>query len=46
MQTVFNLIGDFPCGVKTSPCGASVVQGRGAIRLLRSASDLSKSFSN
>ncbi|XP_031362165.1 protein maelstrom homolog [Lonchura striata] len=37
---------DFPCGVKTSPCGASVVQGRGAIRLLRSASDLSKSFSN
>ncbi|XP_053826220.1 protein maelstrom homolog isoform X1 [Vidua macroura] len=36
---------DAPCGVKTSPCGASVVQGRGVIRLLRSASDLSKSFS-
>ncbi|XP_038008529.1 protein maelstrom homolog isoform X2 [Motacilla alba alba] len=37
---------DSPCGVKTSPCGTSVVQGRGVIRLLRSASDLSKSFSN
>ncbi|XP_039569145.1 protein maelstrom homolog isoform X3 [Passer montanus] len=36
---------DSPCGVKTSSCGASVVQGRGVIRLLRSASDLSKSFS-
>ncbi|XP_005491051.2 protein maelstrom homolog [Zonotrichia albicollis] len=37
---------DSPCGVKTSPCGTSVVQGRGVIRLLRSASDLSKPFSN
>ncbi|XP_054370018.1 protein maelstrom homolog [Molothrus ater] len=37
---------DSPCGVKTSPCGTSAVQGRGVIRLLRSASDLSKSFSN
>lgn len=45
MQTVFNLIGDSPCGVKTSPCGTSAVQGRGVIRLLRNASDLSKSFS-
>lgn len=45
MQTVFNLIGGSPCGVKTS-CGSSVVQGRGVIRLLRSATGLSKSFSN
>uniref|UniRef100_A0A8C5IGW2 Protein maelstrom homolog n=1 Tax=Junco hyemalis TaxID=40217 RepID=A0A8C5IGW2_JUNHY len=29
---------------QTSPCGTSVVQGRGVIRLLRSASDLSKPF--
>ncbi|XP_057245896.1 protein maelstrom homolog [Malurus melanocephalus] len=35
-----------PRGVKTSPCGTSVVQGRGVTRLLRSTSDLSKSFSN
>lgn len=46
MQTVFNLIGGSPCGVKTSSCGSSVVQGRGVIRLLRSATGLSKSFSN
>lgn len=46
MPTVFDLIGDSPSGVKTSPCGTSVVQGRGVIRLLRSASDLPKSFSN
>lgn len=46
MQTVFNLIGDSPWGVKTSPCETSVGQGRGAIRLLKSASDLSKSFKN
>ncbi|XP_014108977.1 PREDICTED: protein maelstrom homolog, partial [Pseudopodoces humilis] len=37
---------DSPCGVKTSPCEANVVQGRGVIRLLRTAPDLSKSFSN
>ncbi|XP_063275325.1 protein maelstrom homolog [Prinia subflava] len=37
---------DSPCGVKTSPCETSVVQGRGVIRLLRSASDLATSFSN
>uniref|UniRef100_A0A8C5T494 Maelstrom spermatogenic transposon silencer n=1 Tax=Malurus cyaneus samueli TaxID=2593467 RepID=A0A8C5T494_9PASS len=46
LQTVFNLIGHSPRGVKTSPCGTSVVQGRGVTRLLRSTSDLSKSFSN
>lgn len=46
VQTVLYLIGDSPCGVKTSPCETSVVQGRGVIRLLRSASDLSKSFRN
>ncbi|XP_039912870.1 protein maelstrom homolog isoform X2 [Hirundo rustica] len=34
---------DSPCGVKTSPCETSVVQGRGVTRLLRSASDLFRS---
>ncbi|XP_051497168.1 protein maelstrom homolog [Apus apus] len=37
---------DSPRGVKTSLSGTSIMRGRGIIRLLRSASDLSKSFSN
>ncbi|XP_068251375.1 protein maelstrom homolog [Nyctibius grandis] len=37
---------DSLCGVKTSLYGTSTVQGRGITRILRSASDLSKSFSN
>ncbi|XP_009704636.1 PREDICTED: protein maelstrom homolog, partial [Cariama cristata] len=35
-----------PCGVKTSLYGTSTMRGRGITRLLKSASDLSKSFSN
>lgn len=46
MQTVFNLIGGSPCGVKTSPCETSVVQGRGVIRFLKMETDLSKPFRN
>ncbi|XP_075025829.1 protein maelstrom homolog [Calonectris borealis] len=37
---------DSPCGVKTSLYGTSTMRGRGITRLLKSASDLSKSFSN
>ncbi|KAM9300144.1 protein maelstrom homolog [Morus bassanus] len=37
---------DSPCGVKTSLYGTSTMRGRGITRLLNSASDLSKSFSN
>ncbi|XP_075624864.1 protein maelstrom homolog [Balearica regulorum gibbericeps] len=37
---------DSPCGVKTSLYGTTTVRGRGITRLLKSASDLSKSFSS
>ncbi|XP_005511468.2 protein maelstrom homolog [Columba livia] len=37
---------DSPCGVKTSLYGISTMRGRGITRLLKSASDLSKSVSN
>ncbi|XP_010175189.1 protein maelstrom homolog [Antrostomus carolinensis] len=38
--------GDSPCGVKTSLYGTSIVRGRGVTRWLKSASNLSKSFSD
>ncbi|XP_029876924.1 protein maelstrom homolog [Aquila chrysaetos chrysaetos] len=37
---------DSPCGVNTSLYGTSTMRGRGITRLLKSTSDLSKSFSN
>ncbi|KAM6097928.1 protein maelstrom homolog isoform 2-T2 [Theristicus caerulescens] len=37
---------DSPCGVKTSLYGTSIMRGRGITQLLKSASDLSKSFNN
>ncbi|XP_059680634.1 protein maelstrom homolog [Gavia stellata] len=37
---------DSPCGVKTSLYGTSTTRGRGITRFLKSASDLSKSFSS
>ncbi|KAM6140052.1 protein maelstrom homolog [Pterocles gutturalis] len=37
---------DSPCDVKTSLYGTNTMRGRGITRFLKSASDLSKSFSN